>query len=102
MNEEEKRNYLDELLKKRPVPDAYKKHVQEDEKEEVCRPPKKTKPIMNLIKKKGWEDLSISLFNEFNLGNAHWAMKIYYENESNKELIIPTMLFDAYNALKSI
>jgi hypothetical protein len=29
-------------------------------------------------------------------------MKIYYENESNQTLIIPTMLSDALNALKMI
>jgi hypothetical protein len=32
----------------------------------------------------------------------HWAMKIYYENESNQTLIIPTMVSDALNALKMI
>jgi hypothetical protein len=85
MNAEEKINYLDELVKQRPVPEIYKKHILEDEKEEVCIPPKKNiKKIMNYIKKEEWEDLSISLLDAFNSGNKHWAMKIYYENEINK------------------
>jgi hypothetical protein len=29
-------------------------------------------------------------------------MKKYYENEKNQQLILPTMLFNAYNALKNI
>jgi hypothetical protein len=55
-----------------------------------------------MLMTKSGQMLTLSLLRAFNSGNAHWAMKIYYENESNKELIIPTMLFDAYNALKSI
>jgi hypothetical protein len=46
MNVEEKRNYLDELLKQRPLPDIYKQRILEDEKEEVCEPPKKTRLIL--------------------------------------------------------
>ena len=84
MNVEEKLNYLDGLLKQRPVPEIYKKHIHEDVKEEVCIPPKTNKKIMNYVNKKDWENLSISLFNAFNSGNKHWAMKIYYKNEINK------------------
>jgi hypothetical protein len=57
---------------------------------------------LNQVKKKEWKDLSISLFTSFCSGNKHWAMKIYYENESNQTLIIPTMVSDALNALKMI
>ena len=102
MSEDEKLTYLNELLKLTPVPEVYKKHIQEDEKGEVCKPPLKTRPIENQIKKKEWDDLSISLFNVFSSGNKHWAMKKYYENEKNQQLILPTMLFNAYNALKNI
>ena len=81
MSEAEKLNYLNELLKQSPVPDDYKKHIQEDKKDEVCKPPPKTRPIENQIKRKAWDDLSISLFNAFCSGNTHWAMKKYYEHE---------------------
>jgi hypothetical protein len=89
-------------LKKRPVPELYKKLIQEDEKGEVCEPSQKSRQIMNFVKDQKWADVNTGLLKAFNSGNAHWAMKIYYENESNKELIIPTMLFDTLNALNSI
>jgi hypothetical protein len=47
MSEDEKLTYLNELLKLTPVPEVYKKHIQEDEKGEVCKPPLKTRPIEN-------------------------------------------------------
>ena len=84
MNEEEKRSDLDELLKQRLLPQIYKERILEDEKEEVCEAPKKTRPILNQVKKKDWEDLCMSLFNVFISGNTHWAMKIYYQNEANQ------------------
>jgi hypothetical protein len=102
MSSEEKLRYLNELLKKRPIPRIYQIHIVEDLNNEVCMAPQKTRKILNLVKKKEWNDLSISLFNAFNTGNMHWAMKIYYEHENNQSLIIPTMLFDALNALKVI
>ena len=78
MSSEEKLRYLNELLKKRPIPRIYQIHIVEDLNNEVCMAPQKTRKILNLVKKKEWNDLSISLFNAFNTGNMHWAMKIYY------------------------
>jgi hypothetical protein len=46
MNLKEKQKYLDELLKERPLPEIYRECILEDEKEEVCEPPLKTRPIL--------------------------------------------------------
>jgi hypothetical protein len=48
-----------------------------------------------------WKELNFALFDVYLRGNDHWAMRFYYQNES-EELINPTIPLDFLDSLKTI